>query len=242
MRKVITILMLAVLTALWVDPVYAGEKEPMPRPAGEVTSVPSGEGWADLFDANNATLWKVDAENLFEFQDGQMHIFGHKPTHYIQYTGDTYGDFQVHLEFKLTVKANSGLMFRAAPEDPVFKGMEIQIIDSYGEDPNYSSCGALYDVAAPMFNMVNKTGEWNSLDLTVQGKHIVAVVNNWKVLDLDVSKMTMPIPFSTLVVVMTTKLRMIPRIAWLPIVRWIIRWHPSPMPSWSGWCRPTWHR
>mgnify|MGYP002682383492 CR=1 FL=1 len=193
MRKVITILMLAVLTALWVDTVYAGEKEPLPRPAGEVTSVPSGEGWVDLFDGNNARLWKVDAENLFEFQDGQMHIFGHKPTHYIQYTGDTYGDFQVHLEFKLTVKANSGLMFRAAPEDPVFKGMEIQIIDSYGEDPNYSSCGALYDVAAPMFNMVNKTGEWNSLDLTVQGKHIVAVVNNWKVLDLDVSKMTMPI-------------------------------------------------
>lgn len=193
MRKAVGIAMLAVLMALWVEALYAGEKKPLPRPKGEVTPVPTEEGWVDLFDAANAELWKVDARNLFEFQDGVMHIFGKKPTHYIQYTGDTYEDFQVHLEFKLSAKANSGLMFRAAPEDPVYKGMEIQIIDSYGEDPNYSNCGALYDVAAPMFNMVKKTGEWNSLDLTVKGKHVVAVVNNWKVLDLDLSKMTMPI-------------------------------------------------
>ena len=84
-------------------------------------------------------------------------------------------------------------MFRAAPKDPVYQGMEIQLIESYGEDPSYYNCGSLYDVAAPMFNMVNKAGEWNSLDMTVRGKHLVAHINNWKVLDLDLSKMTMPI-------------------------------------------------
>ncbi len=193
MRKAVAIAMVAVLMALWVEALYAGEKKPLPRPTGAVTPVPAGEGWADLFDAENARLWEVDAKDLFEFQDGVMHIFGKKPTHYIRYTGDTFGDFQAHLEFKLTGKANSGLMFRAAPDDPVFQGMEIQLIDSFGENPSYYSCGALYDVASPMFNLVNKPGEWNSLDLTVQGKHIVAAVNGWNVLDVDLSKMTMPI-------------------------------------------------
>jgi hypothetical protein len=193
MRRPVAIAMLAVLMVVWVDALHAGEKKPLPRPKGEVTAAPTGEEWLDLFDAENAKLWKVDAENLYEFQDGVMHIFGQKPTHYIRYTGNTYGDFQVHLEFKLTAKANSGLMFRAASDNPVYEGMEIQIIDCYGEDPSYNNCGSLYDVAAPMFNMVNKTGEWNSLDLTVRGKHVVALINNWKVLDLDLSKMTMPI-------------------------------------------------
>ncbi len=193
MRKAVAVAMLAVLMALWVEAMYAGAKKPLPRPTGTVTPVPSGEGWLDLFDAENAPLWKVSAKNRFEFQDGVLHIFGKKPTQYIQYTGDSYADFQAHLEFKLTAKANSGLMFRAAPEDPVYKGMEIQIIDSYGEEPSYFSCGALYDVVSPMFNVVNKPGEWNSLDLTVQGKHVVAVINGWKVLDVDLSLMTMPI-------------------------------------------------
>ena len=193
MRRPIAIAMLAVLAFAWVEALHAGEEEPLPRPVGELTPVPEGAGWVDLFDADNAPLWEVDAENRFAFQDGVMHIFGNKPTRYIHYAGDTYEDFEVHLEFKLTERVNSGLMFRAAPEDPVYQGMEIQILDSYGEHPNYHTCGSLYDVAAPMFNMVNKPGEWNSLDVTVKGKQVVVVMNGWKVLDLDLSKMTMPI-------------------------------------------------
>ena len=102
-------------------------------------------------------------------------------------------DFALHLEFKLDTGSNSGVMFRAAKEDPVFKGMEIQVYGDQGKPPTNHSCGALYDVATPMFNMSRPAGEWNSYDMVCGGSHVELVMNGWKVLDVDLSKMTMPI-------------------------------------------------
>jgi hypothetical protein len=171
-----------------------------PIPVGEPTPRPSGPGWVDLLDADHASGWQLakEGEGAFEIEDGVLHIAGTRPMGYAGYMAQKFGDFQLHIAFKTVEKTNSGVMFRAEPESPAYTGMEIQVLDDHGKDPNKHSCGSLFDVATPMFNLSRPTGEWNTFDMTCKGKHLEVVMNGWKILDVDLSKMTMPIgKFST---------------------------------------------
>ncbi|MBI4559835.1 MAG: DUF1080 domain-containing protein [Candidatus Hydrogenedentes bacterium] len=176
-------------------------------PQGECTPRPEGPGWTDLLDKEHAPEWKETKGNagLFEIEDGMIHVTGSKSQglKYFGYMKEKFGDFQLHIEFKLTANANSGVMIRALPEDPPYQGMEVQVYDDPGKPPTKESCGSLFDVATPMFNVTRPTGEWNSFDITFKGQHLEVVQNGWKVLDVDLSKMTLPIgkfdtPYATL--------------------------------------------
>lgn len=165
-------------------------------PVGDPTPRPEGEGWIALFSGEHADGWENITDNtdgLFTLEDGLFHIAGQSPTRYIAYTPQAFGDFEMHIEFKVSEKANSGVFFRSSLEDPVYAGMEIQVLDSYGDAPSNHGLGALYDIATPMFNMARPVGEWNSFDMTCRGSEVTLVCNGWTVLHLDLSKMTMPI-------------------------------------------------
>ena len=165
-------------------------------PQGEPTPVPEGEGWMDLFDVENAEYWRNvsdDESGIFTVEDGIFHISGRKPTRYIAWMKESFGDFELHIEFKLPQHANSGVFVRSSPKDPVQAGMEVQVFGDHGSPPSTHGSGALYDIASPMFNMARPAGEWNSYDIRFEGSHLEVIYNGWKVLDLDLSKMTMPI-------------------------------------------------
>jgi hypothetical protein len=164
-------------------------------PAGEPTARPTGDGWIDLLTEENAAKWKnvTDDQTVFTIEDGVMHVLGIEHTQYFAWMGQDFGDFEMHVEFKTTPGANSGVFFRSSPDDPVYAGMEIQVMGDFGTAPHRNGCGSLYDIATPMFNLVRPDGEWNSYDITAKGSQLTVVFNGWKVLDLDLSKMTMPI-------------------------------------------------
>ncbi len=169
--------------------------EPYRAPVGAATPRPTGEGWIDLFAPENQAAWKnvTDEQKVWEFQDGVMHVLGTPGTEYFAWTTQEFGDFEMHIEFKVNEGGNSGVFVRTATDDPVQKGMEVQVYGDYGQVPNRNSSGSLYDVACPMFNMLMPYGEWNSYDITCKGSSLVVVMNGWKILDLDLSKMTTPI-------------------------------------------------
>jgi len=174
--------------------VYAQQEARVP--VGTPTPRPAGAGWIDLFDAGHMSQWKnvTDARtDIFDIQDGVFHVNGKKPTRYIAYMGETFSDFELHVEFKVAKNANSGVFFRTDPENTVQGGFEIQVLDDAGQAPNKNGSGLLYDVASPMFNMARAAGEWNSYDIACLGSALTVVMNGWKVLDVDLSKMTMPI-------------------------------------------------
>jgi len=165
-------------------------------PSGQPTQKPTGEGWIDLFSPENAAQWKnvTDAmQGIFTIEDGIFHVPGSNTTRYIAWDKETFGNFEMHVEFKAPRDANSGVFIRTDPADPVQKGMEIQVMGDYGCPPGIHSSGALYDIATPMFNMARPEGEWNSLDIRFAGPALEVVFNGWKVLSLDISQMTMPI-------------------------------------------------
>lgn len=178
-----------------------------PRPEGMPTAAPTDPGWINLLSEENSPKWKniTDSEDIFSIKDSMLHIFGKSmgKLRYAGFTGETFSDFKLHLEFRVAPRANSGVFLRVKENDPVRRGFEVQILDDHGRPSSITGSGAIYDVVTPMFNMARPAGEWNSYDITVQGKQIIVIMNGWKVVDTDFSKMTTPlgkfsIPFNEL--------------------------------------------
>jgi hypothetical protein len=137
-----------------------------------------------------------------------IHIFGHTllPLRYVGYSAQQFADFDLHLEFKVAPRANSGVFLRAQPNDPVQRGFEIQVLDDHGKPPTKNRSGAVYDVVTPMFNMSRPAGEWNSFDISLNGHELTVVMNGWMVVHTDLSKMSDPIgKFSTPLADLPTK-------------------------------------
>ncbi|MCC6697348.1 MAG: DUF1080 domain-containing protein [Candidatus Hydrogenedentes bacterium] len=168
-----------------------------PRPEGQPTPRPEGPEWVDLLDPAHVAGWKnvTDDTNIFGISDGVLHIYGRSlvSLKYAGYTAETFGDFDLHLEFKVKHRANSGVFLRAQANDPVYRGFEVQVLGDHGKRPSTHSCGAIYDVVSPMFNMSRPAGEWNSYDISVRGRHVAVVMNGWKIIDTDFALMTQPI-------------------------------------------------
>ena len=168
-----------------------------PLPVGKCTDAPSGEGWLNLLDADHAAAWKntTDDKDIFEIKDGMLHIFGKSlhPLRYAGYTAEKFGDFDLHVEFKVTKRANSGIFIRSTPNDPVYRGFEVQVLDDFGDVPNKNGSGSIYDVTTPMYNMSFPAGEWNSYDIHVHGKDVQVFMNGWMTVHTDLGKMTMKI-------------------------------------------------
>lgn len=168
-----------------------------PVPVGAATSVPGGDGWINLLDTAHAAQWKNlgDDMDIFEIKDGMLHVYGVTltPLRYATYTGERFTDFELHVEFKVASGTNSGLFLRAQPNDPVARGFEVQVLDDFGDVPTKNSCGSVYDVVSPMFNLSRPAGEWNSYDIVVRGTSVAIVHNGWKVIDTDFAKMSTPL-------------------------------------------------
>jgi len=168
-----------------------------PVPTGATTPAPSGPEWVNLFDAEHRAGWRniTDDMDIFAFDGDVLHIFGKTihPLRYVGYASERFGDFELHVEFRVAPRANSGVFLRAQPNDPVYRGFEVQVLDDHGKRPHKQGSGAIYDVATPMFNMALPAGAWNSYDITVRGGEVIVFMNGWRVIHVDLDQMTMPI-------------------------------------------------
>ena len=80
-------------------------------------------------------------------------------------TRETFGDYQLHIEFTVPKGSNSGVYNRGL--------FEIQVFDSFGKPKlGWHDCGALYERAFPRENLAKPPGEWQSYDITLKGKKL----------------------------------------------------------------------
>ncbi len=190
--------------ALLLVGIYAGYQlgsgsvgESKPMPVGALTPAPEGPGWIDLLSAEHVSGWTntSDDTEIFEIEDGVLHIYGVTitPLRYVGYMKEQFGDFDLHLEFKVAPGANSGLFLRKPPGNPDIRGFEVQVLDDHGQQPTKNTSGSIYDNTTAMYNMSFPPGEWNSYDISVHGQAVSITMNGWKVVETDFSKMTMPI-------------------------------------------------
>jgi len=141
--------------------------------AGEETWKPEGDGWIQLFNGKDLSGWKFrGGKNKFwKAEDGVLANVIERGKHGCDiYTEKTFRDFQLHIEFKVPPRGNSGVYLRGRKE--------IQVHDSYGvAKPGTGHCGGIYAKAAPLVNACKPAGEWNTLDATIVGDKITARLN-----------------------------------------------------------------
>jgi len=129
----------------------------------------SFDGWRQLGDAN----WRIE-NGEFVADGGRGFLV----------TQESFTDLHIKLEFYANDgKANSGVYFRINNPDSITDSTayEANIID---ERPDQSGRTGGIPHYGPPGEIVNSGGKWNTYDITVQGDHIVVVINDIKTVDI----------------------------------------------------------
>ena len=139
--------------------------------------------WISLFNGKDLTGWhlqKPTGANGWKVRDS---VYVDTPPSTDIQTDSEYGDFQLHVEFKVSEgNGNSGVYLRDK--------YEVQIFNSYGKPLIDTGCGALYRRIAPAINASKPAGEWQTYDITFIGKRLIVIHNGQKALDVaDVGPM-----------------------------------------------------
>lgn len=103
----------------------------------------------------------------------------------------TYADFVLELEWKISSKGNSGILYRVSTGDdaPYYSGPEYQILDSEPfsiDSTSPQSSGSLYGLYAPSRDVVRPVGEWNTARILLQGNHVEHWLNGQKIVDCEI--------------------------------------------------------
>jgi len=165
-------------------------------PPNTLTAREAADGWRLLFDGQTSTGWRGFRQEGFpgkgwEVRDGALVVAGGGGVDLI--SEEQFGNFQLDLEFKVTPKANSGIMFRVTEDQEAtwFTGPEFQVLDDAlfeGGEPNpLHAVGALYDLAEAKNKVVRVPGAWNRARITVDGWRVIHELNGFEVLSIDLA-------------------------------------------------------
>lgn len=80
-------------------------------------------------------------------------------------TKQSYRDFILHLEFKTPLMPQARGQARGNSGVYIQKRYEVQILDSYGLEPQKNDCGAIYQIKASDVNACKRPEEWQSYDI-----------------------------------------------------------------------------
>lgn len=180
---------------------------PFPKTMPARTSAagsPAKEGWVSLFDGKTTKGWhsygKTTADPQWDVKDGALHLDKSKGGKGDLLTDKEYSNFDLRLEWKISPKGNSGILFYVH-EDPkkyeesYYTGPEMQVLDNNGHPDgkiHKHRAGDLYDLIPCSKETVRPVGEWNeveivsnngSLKLFLNGVNVVSTTlwdDHWK--------------------------------------------------------------
>jgi hypothetical protein len=148
-------------------------------------------GFRLLFDGETLAEWRGyqrdDVPAGWRVEDGTIHFApGVEGGDII--TRDQYGDFELRLQWKISERGNSGIMFRVSEDtrDTYRSGPEMQVLDDSGHadgrDPK-TSAGSNYGLHAPYVATVRAAGEWNDVRILVDDSHVEHWLNGTRVVE-----------------------------------------------------------
>jgi len=124
----------------------------MKPPKGAIVLLPPAKGKPSMAEWDNAG-WKTLPGGVMEASNGDNR------------TRRSFGDIELHVEFRIPYqpgterdRGNSGVYL----EDRY----EIQVLETFGLDPDPGVCGAVYQVAAPKVNATLPMLAWQTYDIT----------------------------------------------------------------------------
>lgn len=162
--------------------------------ADEPAASKDDDGFVSLFNGKDLDGWQ-GAKDGYEVVDGVL--ISKKSSGGNIYTDKEYKDFVFRFEFKLEPGANNGVALRAPTKgDAAYVGMESQILDdgheSYKGIAPYQAHGSIYGIIPAKRGALKKTGEWNTEEITLKGRHVKVVLNGQTIVDGDLDKASTP--------------------------------------------------
>jgi hypothetical protein len=148
-------------------------------------SLPAQQGgWVSLFDGKTLDGWKV-GENAasFKVENGAIVVNGERA--HLFYVGPVgkhdFKNFEFKADVMTTPGSNSGIYFHTTYQEGGWpsKGYEVQVNNSH-TDPKRTA--GLYGIKDNM-EAPAKDGEWFTMQIVVQGKHVTTSVNGKTIAD-----------------------------------------------------------
>ncbi|MFK8018254.1 MAG: DUF1080 domain-containing protein [Pseudomonadales bacterium] len=164
--------------------------------------------WQTLFDGSHLDDWQLSAHGPASWIDsiafwrserpyGGWRIDEQGSLHRSSTAGDlrtreTFANFELRLQWRISAGGNSGIKLRVADEQgkPANTGFEMQILDNElhadGANP-LTSAGALYGLyPANESTVVLKAGEWNTVHISARGNSVQFYLNGVQTVSAEI--------------------------------------------------------
>lgn len=163
----------------------AAEDTPPPMPAEE--------GWVTLFDGSDLDAWRgygrEDVPSGWVIDAGTLHFEpGGEGGDLV--TRQSFADFELEIEWKVTPCGNSGIFYRGVQTDSLIyhTAPEMQVLDdACHPDARFPShrAGAAYDLYMATPGVVHAGGEWNQARIVARGGHVEHWLNGQQVVTYE---------------------------------------------------------
>jgi hypothetical protein len=147
-------------------------------------------GQEQLFNGKDLDGWKFQPGQPgmqgFTVDDGLLHTQPGKGL--LWYTRKKIGNATLRVVYKMSKeKGNSGVFIRipiepASENDAIHKGIEVQIDD---RDNDWHCTGVLYSMTKALAKPSKPPGEWNTMEIALQGLRTIVKLNGVLVTDYD---------------------------------------------------------
>jgi hypothetical protein len=153
----------------------AGAQE---TPANTLSAAERKAGWTLLFDGATISAWRgykmADMPPVWKVVDGTITKVA---TAEDIVTREQYGDFEFSIDWKIALRGNSGIFYRATENESkvYWSAHEYQLAeDSLTPDSRniMTSVGAVYGFYPSKRGVVKPAGEWNSTRIVCNGPHV----------------------------------------------------------------------
>ena len=155
--------------------------------------------WRQLFNGKDLSGWEQVGPGKFEVEDGLLKTVDGMGM--ILWSSEKFSNVAIRVVYKVKDNdCNSGVFIRI-PEKPVDEwdavnnGYEVQIDNGtrhVGGD--YHCTGVLYSLTKAMAHPQKSPGEWNTMEITLDGQRTIVFVNGEKVTDFTEGE---PVPEKT---------------------------------------------
>jgi hypothetical protein len=150
---------------------------------------PPDGGWVPLFNGKDLSGWKNNGNEKWWVENGEILAESAENKYGYLTTEKTYRDFLLRVKFKCDGKGNYGVFLRSriygyGQDGPDIEGTQVEI------DPDRDT-GGIYESGGRAWIARNsaestrafKTGEWNELEIAIEGRHIVTRLNGMQIVD-----------------------------------------------------------
>ena len=131
------------------------------------------EGWISLLDGESSFGWKPRDNSQWMVKNGELISQTGSVGGFICSTTE-FADFQLHIEFWIDEKANSGVFLRCPTSGEItsLNSYEVNIFDAHQKWPT----GSISEVAQST-ESAKTTSNWNVYDITAEGDHLSIKLN-----------------------------------------------------------------